>query len=160
MGSQPARFSAPVQLSEDLELDVRAYELRSAGIPLKLKPIPFELLLFLVERRGELVTREQIVAIDECVRIKITQGVPTIAGHVRPFVDENSVRIYDPHIGDAAPETACHRADLTLGVQHDVRAVALIVEQLIDDDPDGLDHEDRASYFFVGFTGGRLWSGR
>ena len=42
-------------------MDVRAYELRSAGIPLKLKPIPMELLLFLVERRGEMVTREQIV---------------------------------------------------------------------------------------------------
>jgi TolB-like protein/DNA-binding winged helix-turn-helix (wHTH) protein/Tfp pilus assembly protein PilF len=40
---------------------VRAYELRSGGIPLKLKPIPMKLLLFLVERRGELVTREQIV---------------------------------------------------------------------------------------------------
>ena len=38
-----------------------AYQLRSAGIPLKLKPIAMELLLLLVERRGELVTREQIV---------------------------------------------------------------------------------------------------
>jgi TolB-like protein/DNA-binding winged helix-turn-helix (wHTH) protein/Tfp pilus assembly protein PilF len=45
----------------DFELDLRAYELRSAGIPLKLKPIVMELLLLLVERRGELVTREQIV---------------------------------------------------------------------------------------------------
>jgi DNA-binding winged helix-turn-helix (wHTH) protein len=40
---------------------VPAYELRSAGIPLKLKPIPLKLLMFLIERRGELVTREQIV---------------------------------------------------------------------------------------------------
>ena len=38
-----------------------AYQLRSAGIPLKLKPIAMELLLLLVERRGELLTREQIV---------------------------------------------------------------------------------------------------
>ena len=38
-----------------------AYELRSGGIPLKLKPIPMEMLMFLIERRGELVTREQIV---------------------------------------------------------------------------------------------------
>ena len=50
-----------LRFGDDFELDVRAYELRSAGIPLKLKPIPMELLLFLVERRGELVTREQIV---------------------------------------------------------------------------------------------------
>jgi len=50
-----------LRLGDDFELDVRAYELRSAGIPLKLKPIPMELLLFLLERRGELVTRGQIV---------------------------------------------------------------------------------------------------
>jgi len=51
-----------VRFGNDFELDVRAYQLRRAGIPLKLKPIPMELLLLLVERRGELVTREQIVA--------------------------------------------------------------------------------------------------
>src|ERR1700704_1581979 len=51
----------PIRFGDDFELDVRAYELRSAGIPLKLKPITMELLLLLVERRGELVTREQIV---------------------------------------------------------------------------------------------------
>jgi DNA-binding winged helix-turn-helix (wHTH) protein/Flp pilus assembly protein TadD len=49
------------KFGEDFELDVRAYQLRSAGIPLKLKPIPMEVLRLLVERRGQLVTREQIV---------------------------------------------------------------------------------------------------
>jgi DNA-binding response OmpR family regulator len=51
-----------VRFGDDFELNLRAYELRSAGIPLKLKPIPMELLFLLVEHRGELVTREQIVA--------------------------------------------------------------------------------------------------
>ena len=51
----------PIRFGDDFELDVSGYELRSAGIPLKLKPISMELLLLLVERRGELVTREQIV---------------------------------------------------------------------------------------------------
>ncbi|MGH9498105.1 MAG: TPR end-of-group domain-containing protein [Terriglobales bacterium] len=50
-----------VKFGEDFELDARAFELRSAGIPLKLKPIPMELLILLIERRGELVTREEIV---------------------------------------------------------------------------------------------------
>jgi DNA-binding winged helix-turn-helix (wHTH) protein/tetratricopeptide (TPR) repeat protein len=50
-----------ISFGDDFELDVRAYELRSGGVALKLKPIPMELLLFLIERRGELVTREQIV---------------------------------------------------------------------------------------------------
>ncbi len=61
MASKPALSPDSIRFGDDFELDVRAYELRSAGIPLKLKPIPMELLLFLVERRGELVTREQIV---------------------------------------------------------------------------------------------------
>jgi serine/threonine protein kinase len=59
--SKPVRMPDSVRFGEDFELDVRAYELRCAGLPLKLKPIPMELLLFLVERGGELVTREQIV---------------------------------------------------------------------------------------------------
>jgi len=50
-----------LRFGDDFELDVRAYELRSAGIPLKLKPIPREILFFLVERRGELITRQEIV---------------------------------------------------------------------------------------------------
>ena len=47
---------------EEFELDVRRYALRRSGRPLKLERIPMELLLLLVNRRGELVTREEIVA--------------------------------------------------------------------------------------------------
>ena len=54
-------LSDVVRLGDDLELDRRAYELRRSGRSLKLERIPMELLLLLVERRGELVTREQIV---------------------------------------------------------------------------------------------------
>src|SRR5580692_5635548 len=59
--SNPITPANCIRFGDDFELDLRAYELRSAGIPIKLKPIPMELLLFLVQRRGELVTREQIV---------------------------------------------------------------------------------------------------
>ena len=46
---------------EEFELDVRRYALRRSGRPLKLERIPMELLLLLVDRRGELITREEIV---------------------------------------------------------------------------------------------------
>ncbi len=46
---------------EDVELDVRRYALQRAGRSLKLERIPMELLLLLVERRGELVAREEII---------------------------------------------------------------------------------------------------
>jgi eukaryotic-like serine/threonine-protein kinase len=49
------------KFGEDFEVDLRAYQLRRAGRVLKLEPTPMELLLFLVEHCGELVTRDQIV---------------------------------------------------------------------------------------------------
>jgi len=50
-----------IRFGEDLELDLRAYELRRAGRALKLERIPMELLLLLIEERGQLVTRNQII---------------------------------------------------------------------------------------------------
>jgi eukaryotic-like serine/threonine-protein kinase len=46
---------------EDFELDVRAYQLRRSGRTLKLERIPMEVLYVLVERQGQLVTREEII---------------------------------------------------------------------------------------------------
>jgi TolB-like protein/DNA-binding winged helix-turn-helix (wHTH) protein/Tfp pilus assembly protein PilF len=50
-----------IRFGDEFELDLRAYELRRAGQCVKLERIPLELLRLLLERRGELVTREQIV---------------------------------------------------------------------------------------------------
>ena len=44
------------------ELDPGECELRLAGEPLKLRPTPFELLHLLIRRRGQLVSRAQIVS--------------------------------------------------------------------------------------------------
>jgi TolB-like protein/DNA-binding winged helix-turn-helix (wHTH) protein/Flp pilus assembly protein TadD len=56
----PGQVSLPIRFGEDLELDPRVYELRRAGRRLKLERIPMEILMLLIEQRGELVTREQI----------------------------------------------------------------------------------------------------
>ncbi len=45
----------------EFELDLSAYELRRGGTALHLQRIPFQLLSLLVERRGQLVTREEIL---------------------------------------------------------------------------------------------------
>jgi len=45
----------------DFELDVQAYELRRGGNLLKLERIPMELLCLLIDKHGQLVTREQII---------------------------------------------------------------------------------------------------
>jgi predicted ATPase/DNA-binding winged helix-turn-helix (wHTH) protein/tRNA A-37 threonylcarbamoyl transferase component Bud32 len=61
MRSDPAKVPSQLRLGENFELDVRLYELRRAGRVLKLERIPMELLLLLVEKKGELVTRDQII---------------------------------------------------------------------------------------------------
>lgn len=51
-----------IRFAGNYELDARAWELRRSGRAIKLERIPMEILLFLAERRGELVTRGEIVA--------------------------------------------------------------------------------------------------
>src|ERR1700674_3210228 len=47
---------------EEIELDLGRYELRRLGRPVKLEKKPMELLIFLVGRREQLVSRKEIVA--------------------------------------------------------------------------------------------------
>jgi len=61
MSSNPVRTADPIRFADNFELDLRAYELRRSGRPLKIERIPMELLRLLIERPGELVTREQII---------------------------------------------------------------------------------------------------
>jgi DNA-binding winged helix-turn-helix (wHTH) protein len=46
---------------EDFELDLRTYQVRRSGRILKLERIPMEVLLLLAQRRGQLVTRQEII---------------------------------------------------------------------------------------------------
>jgi DNA-binding winged helix-turn-helix (wHTH) protein/Tol biopolymer transport system component len=53
--------AAPLLRFADFELDLGRFELRRDGSRLKLEIIPLELLILLVERDGQLVSREEIV---------------------------------------------------------------------------------------------------
>jgi TolB-like protein/DNA-binding winged helix-turn-helix (wHTH) protein len=55
------RIAEAIRFGEDFELDAASYTLRRAGRVLKLERIPMEILLFLIEQRGQLVSRQQIV---------------------------------------------------------------------------------------------------
>ena len=50
-----------VKFGDGLELDRITYELRRSGRALKLERIPMEILFLLVERRGQLVSRDDII---------------------------------------------------------------------------------------------------
>jgi eukaryotic-like serine/threonine-protein kinase len=59
--SESAKLQQAIEFGEDFVLDPRAYQLRRSGNVLKLEPTPMEILLFLIEQRGELVSRDRIV---------------------------------------------------------------------------------------------------
>jgi TolB-like protein/DNA-binding winged helix-turn-helix (wHTH) protein len=58
---EPARIQDSLKFGDDFELDYAAGQLRRSGRILKVERIPMEVLLFLVQHRGEQVTREQLV---------------------------------------------------------------------------------------------------
>jgi TolB-like protein/DNA-binding winged helix-turn-helix (wHTH) protein len=60
VGSIPVGTQETIRFGEDFEVDPRAFELRSAGRALKLERIPMQVLLILIEQKGQLVTREEI----------------------------------------------------------------------------------------------------
>jgi TolB-like protein/DNA-binding winged helix-turn-helix (wHTH) protein/Tfp pilus assembly protein PilF len=69
----------------DFELDIAAYELRRAGRPVRLERQPMDLLLMLVERRGQLVTRADIVdrLWGKDVFVDVETGVHTAVRKIR-----------------------------------------------------------------------------
>ncbi len=60
MSLEPAKIQDSLKFGDDFELDCAAGQLRRSGRILKVERIPMEVLLFLVQQRGELVSREQI----------------------------------------------------------------------------------------------------
>src|SRR3569833_2142740 len=75
----------PILRFDDTELDVGRYEIRRNGRLLNLERLPMELLILLASRRGELVTREEVI---EClwgkgVHLDTDQGINTAIRKVR-----------------------------------------------------------------------------
>ena len=84
-GSGPLRFG-------DFELDVAAYELRRHGRPVKLGRQPMDLLILLVERRRQLVTRGEIVdrLWGKDVFVDVETGVNTAISKVRQALRDSA----------------------------------------------------------------------
>jgi TolB-like protein/DNA-binding winged helix-turn-helix (wHTH) protein/Tfp pilus assembly protein PilF len=62
MTFQPIGLQQSIRFGEDFELDLRPRRLRRNDRVLKLERIPLEILILLLERRGEIVSRDEIVA--------------------------------------------------------------------------------------------------
>lgn len=61
MTSQPIGLQQSIRFGEDFALDLRPRRLRRGSHVLKLERIPLEILILLLEHRGEIVSRDEIV---------------------------------------------------------------------------------------------------
>jgi len=69
----------------DFELDYGSFQLCRGGSPVRLEGLPLQLLMFLVEKRGQLVTREQIASElwSKDVFVDVEQGINTAIRKIR-----------------------------------------------------------------------------
>jgi DNA-binding winged helix-turn-helix (wHTH) protein len=70
---------------DDFQLDYGRFHLCRRGIPVRLEGLPLQLLMFLVEKRGQLVTREQISSElwSKDVFVDVEQGINTAIRKIR-----------------------------------------------------------------------------
>lgn len=70
---------------DDFELDYSRFQLRHCGNPVRLEGLPLQLLMFMVEKRGQLVNREQIASElwSKDVFVDVEQGINTAIRKIR-----------------------------------------------------------------------------
>src|SRR5580698_6346629 len=70
---------------DDFQLDYGRFQLCRRGTPIRLEGLPLQLLMFLVEKRGQLVTREQISCElwSKDVFVDVEQGINTAIRKIR-----------------------------------------------------------------------------
>jgi DNA-binding winged helix-turn-helix (wHTH) protein len=78
----------------DYELNAASYELSRRGHQIKLERIPMELLMLLLERRGQLVTRDEIVEKlwGRNVFLDVNNGINTAMRKLRRILRDNHRR--------------------------------------------------------------------
>jgi DNA-binding winged helix-turn-helix (wHTH) protein len=79
---------------DDFVLDFDRFQLSRGGQPVQLEGLPLQLLMFLVEKKGQLVTREQISSElwGKDVFVDVEQGINTAIRKVRMALDDDSAQ--------------------------------------------------------------------
>jgi len=79
-------------LFDDFEVDFSRFQLRRRGSAVPLEGLPMQLLLFLVENRGQLVTREQISSQlwSKDVFVDVDQSINTAIRKIRRALDDDA----------------------------------------------------------------------
>ncbi len=78
----------------EFELDFGRFQLCRGGTPVRLEGLPLQLLMFLIESRGQLVTREQIADAlwGKDVFVDVEQGINTAIRKIRMVLEDNSAQ--------------------------------------------------------------------
>jgi DNA-binding response OmpR family regulator len=78
----------------DFELDFARFQLCRSGQPVRLEGLPLQLLMFLVEHQGQLVTREQIASSlwGKDVFVDVEQGINTAIRKIRMALADDSAQ--------------------------------------------------------------------
>jgi len=81
-------------ISDELELDLKRYQIRRSGRVLRLEKIPMELFIFLVENKDKLVSREAIVQHlwGKDVFVDTEQGINTAIRKIRQALQDDIER--------------------------------------------------------------------
>ncbi len=76
----------------EFELDFSQFQLYRRGTQVRLEGLPMQLLMHLVEHRGQLVTREQIADVlwGKDVFVDVEQGINTAIRKIRIALEDNS----------------------------------------------------------------------
>jgi len=77
---------------DDFELDYGRFQLCRRGKPIRLESLPLQLIMFLVEKRGHLVTREQISSElwSKDVFVDVEQGINTAIRKIRRALGDDA----------------------------------------------------------------------
>jgi DNA-binding winged helix-turn-helix (wHTH) protein len=77
---------------DDFQLDYSRFQLSRRGIPVRLEGLPLQLLMFLVDKRGQLVTREQISSElwGQDVFVDVEQGINTAIRKIRRALEDDA----------------------------------------------------------------------
>lgn len=79
---------------DEFELDFGRFQLFHKGQPVRLEGLPLQLLMFLIENHGQLVTREQIAdkLWGKDVFVDVEQGINTAIRKIRTALSDDSER--------------------------------------------------------------------
>jgi len=77
---------------DDFVLDFGRFQLARGGQPVRLEGLPLQLLMFLIEKKGQLVSREEISSAlwGKDVFVDVEQGINTAIRKVRMALDDDS----------------------------------------------------------------------